>query len=198
MSCAKKSRKWFLTILSLATCGLLVVMMVALVIFEKKKSFDQVSKTIWVVSIIILVISILLLIFAVYAAYRGKKRAKIALGIVFLIFMAILIIFAVCILALQKQILDWVGENYAKNELFKIVPEIVDCCPEEQGWETACQNLDACRTVLEKFLKDFGNVVAAILIIIAILLFIGSMVAFCFKCKCKKAKRWWTSSSSSS
>lgn len=198
MGCQKKARKLFLGALSIATCGVLAVLMIALVIYESKKNFSDISLGIWVVSILVCIISVVILLFAVYASCRGKRKAKIGLGIVFLVYMTILIIFAICILALQQQILDWIGKNYIENELFKIVPEIVTCCPEQHGWDSPCQELKSCGQVFEDFLAKFGDVCAAIMIILAILLLIGAIVAFLFKCKCKVKKRWYSSSSSSS
>ena len=168
MSCfGKCCRGLFLSLLSIITCGVLFAAMIAVVIVEKKKRFDEVWRTGFIISIVICVLCGLLLLFAIYASCCGKRCAKSTLGILFLVFMIILIIFAVCIWALRETILK--------------------CCNEPTGWDT-CSDVSqkACRSVFSDFFRKFGNIVGAVLVVLAVLLLIGAIVAFSYK-KCKEA-----------
>ena len=188
MSCfGKCCRGLFLSLLSIITCGVLFAAMIAVVIVEKKKRFDEVWRTVFIISIVICVLCGLLLLFAIYASCCGKRCAKSTLGILFLVFMIILIIFAICIWALRETILNWVGKHYTDKELWKIVPQVVTCCNEPTGWDT-CSDVSqkACRSVFSDFLRKFGNIVGAVLVVLAVLLLIGAIVAFSYK-KCKEA-----------
>ena len=185
MSCLGSCcRGMFLSLLSIITCGVLFVGTVAVVIFEKKKRFDEVSKTVFIVSIVVCVLCGLLLLFAIYASCCGKQCAKGVLGFVFIIFMLILIACAVCIWVLRDRILTWIGNHYEEKELWKVVPSVVNCCQDPSGWDT-CQDptQKPCRSVFDDFLRKFGNVVGACLVVLAVLLLIGAIVACAYK-KC--------------
>ena len=183
MGCCACIRGLFLTLLSIITCGVLFAFMLIVVIVEKTKKFDQVSKTVFIVSIVICVLTGLLLLFAIYASCCGKRCAKGTLGVVFLVFMLILIAFAACVWGLKKQVMDWIGENYESKELYLVVPEIVDCCNTKAGWWSPCmvekKMLPACKDKFEDLFAKFGNIVGAIAIILAVLLLVGAIICFC-------------------
>ena len=186
MGCCACIRGLFLTLLSIITCGVLFAFMLIVVIVEKTKKFDQVSKTVFIVSIVICVLTGLLLLFAIYASCCGKRCAKGTLGVVFLVFMLLLIAFAACVWGLKKQVIEWIGDNYESKQLYLVVPQVVDCCPKEtraEGWEIGCivdkETLPGCKSKFEELFGKFGNVVGAIAIVLAVLLLVGAIICFC-------------------
>ena len=175
-------RGLFLTLLSIVTCGVIFVFMLAVVIIEKKKKFDEVSETVFIVSIVVCVLCGLLLIFAIYASIWGKRCAKGVLGAVFCVFVAILIAFAACIWGLRDEVMEWIGENYVEKDLYRIIPTIVQCCEGMQSW-WVCLSTKPCSVKFKEFFDDFGNAVGAIAIVLAVLLVVGAVICFCVSCR---------------
>ena len=183
MGCCSCLRGLFLTLLSIITCGVIFVFMVAVVIVEKTKEFDKVSKTVFIVSIVICVLCGLLLLFAIYASCCGGGCAKGVLGVVFCVFIVILVAFAAVVWGLRNQVIEWIGENYESKKLYEVVPKAFDCCPNENGWKNQCpvekEMKEACEVKFKEMFDKFGNIVGAIAIILAVALLIGAILCFC-------------------
>ncbi|OHT11396.1 Tetraspanin family protein [Tritrichomonas foetus] len=188
--CSKCFKGLFLTLLSTITMGVIAACLIAAVIVCKTQHFEEVSQTFFIVLIVICALACSLFIFSIYASCCGKKCSKITLGILFLVFAAILIAFAVCFLALKDEIMETVGkiwnplEEEYDEEQQKIIQGFFTCC----GWHVRICNVEqmlaadkTCKEVLDNFYKKYSLIVGIVLIVLAVLLVIGAILAFCTK-----------------
>ncbi|OHT14506.1 hypothetical protein TRFO_43023 [Tritrichomonas foetus] len=186
--CGKCCKGLFLTLLSVVTMGVIAACLIAAVIVCKTENINKISKTVFIILIVVCVLACLLFVFSLYASCCGKRCAKIVLGILFLVFSVILIIFGICVLALKDKIMDSVAKIWditdkdydAENK--QNIEDIFKCC----GWNIhlCVSQMTAektCKVLLDDTFDKYGKIVGIILIVLAVLLIIGAILAFCSK-----------------
>lgn len=191
-SCCGCFKSFLLLILSCATLGIIFVVSLVCLLVMNSRNFAEISTGVFAGMIVAVVLSGLLLIFAIVASTCAKKSrcAMGTLGALFLVFVLLIIIFVSLFWTKRESILnslaktwedpDWKPEAEALEASFKccgfdhmpILPVTRECVLTEYATTT-------CRKKLDDFLKEYANIVGIILIIMAVLLVIGAIIAFC-------------------
>ena len=183
-----------LLILSCATLGIIFLVTLICLLVMNSRNFSEVSTGVFAGMIVAVIISGLLLIFAIIASTCLKKNrcAMGTLGTLFLVFVLLIVIFVALFWTKRESILnalgktwedpDWKPEAEALEASFKCcgfygppITSVRECLAQEYKAET-------CYNKLDSFLKKYANIVGIILIIMAILLIIGAIIAFCECC----------------
>lgn len=184
-------KSFLLLILSCATLGIIFLVSLVCLLVMNSRNFAEISTGVFAGMIVAVVLSGLLLIFAIVASTCAKKSrcAMGTLGTLFLVFVLLIIIFVSLFWTKRESILnslaktwedpDWKPEAEALEASFKCcgfdyIPILNprECLLTEYKGTT-------CRKKLDDFLKEYANIVGIILIIMAILLVIGAIIAFC-------------------
>ena len=183
-----------LLILSCATLGIIFLVTLICLLVMNSRNFSEVSTGVFAGMIVAVIISGLLLIFAIIASTCLKKNrcAMGTLGTLFLVFVLLIIIFVALFWTKRETILESLGKTWDDPDWkpeaealeasfkccgFKVTPILTprECLLHEYRGET-------CYSKLDSFLKKYANIVGIILIIMAILLIIGAIIAFCECC----------------
>lgn len=179
MGCCCCCRSFVLAALTLVSCGLFAAGCIILVISEKKNQFDEMSKVVWTVSIVICVFACILFIFTIYASCCGGILARRVLGVIFIIFALLIAAAGICFYTLKSQMIQWIEDHYVGSDLFAVIPNVVDCCEGPNGWFECPYPFQSCKSALEDLFSKYGLTVMIISLVLALLFFNGAGVAFC-------------------
>ncbi|OHT11930.1 hypothetical protein TRFO_18396 [Tritrichomonas foetus] len=174
-------KKCFLMLISLVSIGLISAILVVFTILVAVKKVAEVSKTIYYCLIAATVISCLILIFAIYASCCGGKTAKCILGLIFLVFAIILLLFGVLVLAFRSKILDGIADIWNltdEEDVKKIIEEYFDCCGYNSTTPDCPAGKETCGSKVEATFNKYGKIIGAVLIVFAVLLFIAAILSF--------------------
>jgi hypothetical protein len=189
VACGDFGRGFYFTILTLITIGASAGLLITLLVYFIKLHLNEASEAVLAAIIVAMCASILLLIYGFYASLSGGPCHKAILSFVYLIFALALGAFGICILALKKQIIKVVGDQWAKGTEFVHKFENQLNCTDWNSTSntsstssTSTGEKQSCKQVFEDFYRTFGTGISIGLIVLFGLLMIGDVFAWKFVC----------------
>lgn len=180
-------RRFIFLIISIMTMGSTAVLLLLGVIGIKQKNLQTIDNKIIIVLVVSFSIALLLLIYCIIASLCGKRCTNFGLAIVYAIFTAFLVFCGVVVLVYESQLEDMIKKAYSiqsedAQRIIKAIEEEFKCC----GWDTfniSCGvNTQNCQVVFNKFYNDNKIWLAIAFFTLAVILLVGTVVAFHYVC----------------
>jgi hypothetical protein len=172
------------TVLTLATIGIATLGTIAVFIVIQVKKLYHVSDGFQVGLIVTLVVVCLIFLFAIYASCCGGKAARGLLGTLFLLLSVLFIVFAAFVAKYHGEIgtrLKFIWDEAKYQAAKDSLENAFDCCTFNDT-KPPCDKPN-CLDKINQFVEGAWSGLLAAAVIMAALLFIGTIVACCYACR---------------
>lgn len=168
------------TIMTLVTIGVTTAVFGIMLYYFKMIAIQEASSGLYAVLIIGLCVSLLILIYGTYASCCGGKCHKVIISLIYIIWAIVLLAVAVYVLVSKDKLLDTLGGAWdSNNETFKHAENGLKC----HNWDKKEGELETCKVKITEIYEKYGTPAGAVLIILALLLFVGVFLAFKIICR---------------
>ena len=193
MSCCECLTATVFAVLSVLTTGLTAALTIGAFVLIKVKKIDILSDALHIGMILGVVAVTLAFLFSIWASCCGKRCAKGALGLIFVVFAAAFTALGIAMLLQRGSIKERASTFWQKPEatahVYEVLEDAFKCsCFNEAvhpSEETCDPEKPTCEAAIGDALDKYGVIVAGCALGVSALMLVGAGLAFSIAC-CKK------------
>ena len=195
MSCCDCLTAAVFAVLSVLTTGLTAALTISAFVLIKVKKIDILSDALHIGLILGVVAVTLAFLFSIWASCFGKRCAKGALGLIFVVFAAAFAALGIAMLLQRGAIKERASTFWQHPEaarVYEVIEDAFNCsCFNEAvhpSEETCDPGKPTCEAAIGHALDKYGVIVAGCALGVSVLMLVGAGLAFSIAC-CRKGER---------
>lgn len=178
--CVRCLKKKLISKISMITTLLVASTFTTLTAFIKVFGIHKIWQVVYQISFVATIISYIIFGYSFYAARWGKKKAKLILGIIFIVYGFIILVFGIVVSIKKNKIIYELQKVFTGSSFTDLAKhdfeDSLKCCGTDDC-RIKHQDRDECFEKIEKLISKFTYSGAPIFIIYSIILWISSI--FC-------------------